>query len=241
MPELILLLAALALLGIWLLGRLFLSSTPAQIVQGLRWGGIAAGALGLVVLLVTERLPQAMAVAAALLPLAARLRGRWNLWGAWRTANGPAPGRASEVETDWLEMRLDHDTGTMSGTVRQGEFAGRRLDELTLPELTRLLRQCRVNDDSSAKLLETYLDRCFPDWREAGEAPGGAGGGTDGRRSAAMTREEAYEVLGLAPGATEAEIRAAHRKLMMKLHPDQGGSTWLAARINLAKDTLLGT
>jgi len=239
-PELILLLAGLTLLGVWLLGRMFLASTPAQIAQGLRWGGVAAGALVLVALLVAERLPQAIAVAAALLPLAARLRGRWSLRGGWRTANGPAPGRTSEVETDWLAMRLDHDTGTMSGTVRQGEFAGRRLDELALPELARLLRQCRVGDDASAKLIETYLDRCFPDWRAAGEEPGGAGGETHGRRSAAMSRDEAYEVLGLAPGAAEAEIRAAHRRLMMKLHPDHGGSTWIAARLNLAKDTLLG-
>ena len=54
-----------------------------------------------------------------------------------------------------------------------------------------------------------------------------------------MTRAEAYEVLGLKPGANEEEIRAAHRRLMQAAHPDHGGSDWLAARVNLARDVLL--
>jgi hypothetical protein len=237
MPELILLLLGLALLGFWLLARAFLTSTPAQIAQGLRWGSLVAGVLALAALTLSGRLPQLLAAGAALFPVAVRLRHRWRGWSAWRTANGPAAGGSSEVETEWLAMRLDHDTGAMSGTVRQGRFAGRRLDELALPELVGLLRECRLAEEASAQLLEAYLDRCFPDWRAAGDAGPDPGGG----RAAAMTRDEAYEVLDLTPGASEAEIRAAHRRLMMKLHPDHGGSTWLAARINLAKDTLLGT
>jgi hypothetical protein len=201
-----------------------------------------AGALAVVALVLTGRLPQALFTAAALFPLITRFMGVWN---RWRAANGPAEGQTSEIETDWLRMRLDHDTGTMSGTVKRGRFAGQRLDELILADLVELLRECRVEDDSSAKLLETYLDRCFPGWRDGGrsgeERQERSSGGTGGRSrsSAAMTKEEAYEVLGLQPGASEEEIRAAHKRLMMKLHPDQGGTTWLAARINLAKDTLL--
>jgi hypothetical protein len=58
-------------------------------------------------------------------------------------------------------------------------------------------------------------------------------------RSGTMTRTEAYEVLGLKPGASEAQIRAAHLGLMRGVHPDHGGSDWLAARINQARDVLL--
>jgi hypothetical protein len=68
----------------------------------------------------------------------------------------------------------------------------------------------------------------------------GAGAGAGPSRSGAMTREEAYQVLGLHVGASEADIRAAHHRLMRAAHPDAGGSDWLAARINQARDMLLG-
>ncbi len=59
------------------------------------------------------------------------------------------------------------------------------------------------------------------------------------RRQGNMTPEEAYQVLGLRPGASEADIRAAHHRLMRTAHPDSGGSDWLATRINQARDVLL--
>ncbi len=82
-------------------------------------------------------------------------------------------------------------------------------------------------------------------WSWVGQArPGAAPGGPGPRPRAApgghMTREEAYQVLGLKPGASVAEIRAAHHRLMRAAHPDVGGSDWLAARINQARDALLG-
>ena len=122
--------------------------------------------------------------------------------------------------------------------MRRGGQSGRDLAELTLPELLALLAECRADDPESVPLLEAWLDRAAPDWREA-EAAMGEGAAPPAGRSGPMTRAEALAVLGLAEPASEAEIRAAHRRLMRGAHPDQGGSDWLAARINQARDVLL--
>ena len=132
-----------------------------------------------------------------------------------------------------LRMRLDHQTGAMTGQVRRGSFAGRQLEDLDQNELITLWRQCVAEDEQGARLLETYLDRLRPDWRQAANS-GSA------RPGEPMTREQAYAILDLKPGADAAQIKEAHRRLMMKLHPDHGGSTFLAAQINRAKDILLG-
>ena len=150
-------------------------------------------------------------------------------------------------------MTLDHDSGEMEGTVLQGRHAGRRLDELSEHELLELFDECSLRDDEGRRLLEAYLDRTLgPDWRERAEpetertnSAGGSTGRGWGRKSASagrtpMTREEAYEILGLSPGAGAEEIKEAHRTLMRKLHPDHGGSNYLAAKINQAKELLLG-
>ncbi|HEX9489202.1 MAG TPA: DnaJ domain-containing protein [Stellaceae bacterium] len=196
--------------------------------------------LGVVVLILVLGLSRAF-VAADPAKLARRL-GRLvgAVWQRRQSVKDRPPRRSSEVETDYIRMRLDHDSGTMSGLVRRGPFQGRRLDELTQSELLALWRQCRVEDEAGANLLEAYLDRLLPDWRVAAQRAGSAGGGkTSPRPADAMTRAEAYEVLGLSWGAGETEIREAHRRLMMKLHPDQGGSTYLAAKLNRAREVLL--
>jgi len=117
--------------------------------------------------------------------------------------------------------------------VLSGRFAGRTLDQLTDTELLELHAEC-ASDPDSLKVLEAYLDRRLGgDWRNARRSPP-AGSRTD------MSRGEALAVLGLADGATADEIRAAHRRLIQRMHPDVGGSADLAARINRAKDVLLG-
>jgi hypothetical protein len=167
--------------------------------------------------------------------------GSWLLWGHGGFPGFPgrarqSPGQTSRVETEHLEVELDHDTGDMRGRVLKGFFAGRHLEDLSPMELAHLWQDCRFADRQSAQNIETYLDRLHPSWREdMARAEGVHGPGSRG-----MTREQALEILGLAPGATEADIRRAHRELMMKLHPDRGGSTFLAAKINEAKDVLLG-
>ena len=149
-------------------------------------------------------------------------------------------GQKSGVRTYTLEMVLDHESGRMDGRCLKGRFAGRDLSSLRDTELLELLDEISASDTQGATLLEAYLDRRCQGWRErrsggaAREEPRYPRNQTD-----RMSRKEAYDVLDLKPGATEAEIRAAHRRLMMKLHPDQGGSTYLASRINEAKDILL--
>ena len=146
-------------------------------------------------------------------------------------------GQSSRVRSQYLDMSLEHDSGVLSGLIVEGPNAGRSLDEF---DLQQLLAMTAGFDAESVALLESYLDRRFPAWRQdaQGDAAGGQRRATSGGK---MTDEEAYQILGLQPGATRDEISRAHRALMKKLHPDQGGSTYLAARVNEAKDTLLRT
>lgn len=222
-----LLVLALAIVAI----RLFNQANPALLAQRVRvWTGVAALAIA-VVLMVRGMLGYAF-------PLAAF--GFWILGGHHLPRPGGWPGRSSgqtsRVVTEHLEMELDHTSGAMRGRVLKGFFAGRDVEDLKPVELAHLWQDCRYVDPASAQLVEAYLDRIHPSWREdmarsEQERPKGP----DGR----MDEEEALDILGLQPGASESEIRQAHRELMLKLHPDRGGSTYLAAKINEAKDTLL--
>jgi hypothetical protein len=222
-------LGAGALLLLVLAARGFANAPVARVKAALAWvvGGI--GAVLLTALLLSGRGFQALWTLAFLAPL---LMQAWRSWRSARTfARGgqASPGQESRVETAMLEMVLHHDSGRMTGSVRRGRHAGADLGDLDLPALRDLLAECAAEDPESAPLLEAWLDRSHPDWRE------GAGAASDGP----LTRAEALEILGLAEGASAAEIRAAHRRLMRTAHPDQGGSAWLAARLNAARDLLL--
>jgi hypothetical protein len=147
--------------------------------------------------------------------------------------SSPGTGRRTEVRTTFLQAWIDHGTGDVGGTVLAGRFAGRALDRLSDSELLDLHEEC-TGDADSLRVLEAYLDRRLNvDWRTARQPP------PRSPRSD-MTREEALAVLGLAEGATEEEIKAAHRRLIRRTHPDAGGTADLAARINRAKDVLVG-
>lgn len=143
-------------------------------------------------------------------------------------------GQISRVRSPFIEMELDHDTGTIRGRVLAGRLEGVTLDALDVPALLSLLAEI---DEESRALLMAYLDRREPAWRENAQDSAAA----DARPPSGgkMTEQEAYQVLGLQPGASAKDIGRAHRALMKKLHPDQGGSTFLAARVNEAKDILL--
>ena len=164
--------------------------------------------------------------------------------GPWVVTQGPfaqkkkTPGQKSGVRTASLEMVLDHDSGRMEGKCLKGRFADRDLSSLNCNELFELLRELRGTDAQGVLLLEAYLDRKFHGWRGNAQQAEEEKPKDWRERRHSMSVNEAYDVLGLKAGATQAEIRAAHRKLMMKFHPDQGGSTYFAARINEAKEIL---
>jgi DnaJ-domain-containing protein 1 len=139
-----------------------------------------------------------------------------------------------------MEMELDHDSGYMDGKVLTGRFAGRTLASLSDREAIELYNEFARDRLKEASLMEAYLDWRVADWRDKAEEAAYAGGGKPRSRGNRMSAEEARAVLEVGPNASEAEIRQAHRRLMMKMHPDQGGSTYLAARINEAKEVLLG-
>ena len=228
------------LCGLLLLLYLFVNADPLRLARGLKIAGIAVAVLAAVALAVFA----GFFIFFLPLPLLWGFFARGRRFGGFRNAfrsvfSGPTSGggQTSSVATPFLRMTLDHDTGTMSGTILSGRFAGMRLDELGLAELLALLRECRSQDEEGARLLEAYLDRVHPDWRDElrEELPGAA-------RPAAgdIGVEEAYAILGLSPGASVAQIKEAHRRLMTKLHPDHGGSDYLATQINRARDVLLG-
>lgn len=143
-------------------------------------------------------------------------------------------GQVSRVRSAFVEMELDHDSGAMRGRILAGQYEGQELDALDVPTLVSLLASI---DEESRALLATYLDRRDAGWREHAQGDTATGRGSASRGP--MTEEEAYQILGLQPGADGDAISAAHRTLMKKLHPDHGGTNYLAARVNEAKDTLL--
>ncbi len=228
--------AALAL-GLWLL-RLFASAPVETIRKALVWGAATLAVVLGAGLLFSGRGMQAIWAAGLFAPAIWRWWKARGFSGRFWPGGGAAAGTAGQetaVETAWLAMRLDHASGEMSGRVRQGRFAGQELAELDLPELLALLAECRTQDTESLPLLEAWLDRARPDWRTAEAGPDPA----QPTPATGMDRAEALAVLGLAESATREEIRAAHRRLMQAAHPDHGGSDWLAARVNQARDYLM--
>lgn len=218
----------------------FTRAEPTALARALRWTAIGLAGTGMVLLPFIGRGSLIAFAPALLLPLISRmLIQRTRQW----SRAAPQPGRSSTVATDWLAMTLDHDSGAMEGQVRAGRFSGRRLSDLGLSSLLELLEDCRAADPDAVALLEAYLDRTHgAAWRASpgGDDTAAGHGSAAGARTGGMTRQEAYEILGLAVGASPLAVKEAHRRLMQNLHPDRGGSTYLAAKINQAKDLLLG-
>jgi len=251
-------LGRLLILGGVVLGLLwflhwFRNTPPQKVAKALRKTALY-GAIALVILAaVTGRLnPVFAAIAAAvpvilrginllrMLPAIQQVLRMLGIQGIPGVASGASPGsagRSSSIRTRFLEMTLDHESGDMDGLILEGDYRGRRLSDLGLDQLLDLLAACRSGDAQSAAVLEAYLDRTHGEtWRDQAK-----GEGAQVRPSESpMTRDEALAILGLREGASPEEIRDAHRRLMQKLHPDRGGSDYLAAKINQAKKLLIG-
>ncbi|WP_338663802.1 hypothetical protein VQH23_01290 [Pararoseomonas sp. SCSIO 73927] len=220
-------LAAGAALLALVLGGLaaFARASVAQVKLGAAMLAAGFGIVLAAVLLLSGRVGQVFWVATLFVPV---------LWRWWRARRPPSPlggAPVDEVETAMLAMRLDPASGTLSGRVRRGRQAGRDLADLSVEALRDLLAEAAADDPESVPLIEAWADRAHPGWRAGGDGTGAA---------PVSDRAEALAVLGVSEGATADEIRAAHARLMRIAHPDAGGSDWLAARLNAARDILLG-
>lgn len=217
-----------ALIVLLAAAHLYVRANPTMLARHIRTAaGIMAASAALLLL------TRGAAGFAALAGLAAA----WLLWGQARlTRSAPKAKQVTSIKTDHLDVQLDHDSGLITGHVLKGMFAGRTLQNLKPAELALLWQDCRFVDMKSAQILEAYLDKVHPTWQaDIARGEEAMARGPDGK----MGEKEALEILGLKKGAGEEEIRKAHRELMMRLHPDRGGSTYLASKVNEAKAVLL--
>lgn len=233
-----------AVTGLYLGFRWFVKQPRKTQLQA---AAVSIGVL-LIALAASGRLSWVFAVFGALLPFFRRMLSMLvylpvfqRLYRQFKSAQpsaGQSTGRQSNVETRFIRMTLDHDSGEMNGRVLEGRYTGEDLQSLSLEQLLELLTRYSREDEESAALLRAYLDRVHGDsWQQQEQAQADT---RSGGFSGDMSRREAYDILGLEEGAGEEKIIEAHRRLMQKLHPDRGGSTFLAAKINQAKDLLLG-
>jgi hypothetical protein len=231
MPALFLGLVVLVLL--FFVAKWFSKADPKQAARLLRYIGGGATLLFAVFLLVRGQIVAALSI--GLLGLG--VIGYVSLWPAsFGGRTQKSTGYISRVRTAFLEMELEHDSGAMRGRVLNGKHQGASLDELDVKTLVGLLGEL---DEDSRPLLTAYLDRREPHWREHAADDDTDQSRSHTRPNGKMTEEEAYQILGIQPGATAEDIARAHRSLIKKLHPDQGGSTYLTAQINRAKEVLL--
>ena len=211
----------------------FSKADPKQAARLLRFMGGCAALIFAAFLLLRGEIGVALSVGAVGLGLL----GWISLWPAsFSGRTQKRSGQVSQVRSAFVEMELDHDSGKMRGRILAGRYEGTPLEALDVPTLVGLLASF---DNDSRDLLAAYLDRRDAGWREHAQGNAAPGDGARAAASGKMTEEEAYQILGVQPGATAQDITRAHRSLMKKLHPDQGGSTYLAARVNEAKDVLL--
>ncbi|MFL2935012.1 MAG: hypothetical protein ACJZ2G_08865 [Thalassobaculaceae bacterium] len=228
------------LAGLSLLFYLFIKTPAARLKRFLFWGGgtISIGVLIFLLYRLSGSFIWSWIV--FLIPLILRWRGLFQqIRNAAKTVAGPAKGQVSSVNTEFLEMSLHHDTGEMFGLIKKGDKIGQKIEALNLHQLLELLEEAK-SDASSVQLLERFLDKKFDEnWRDTYNGTKENSQSTAHHHPGAIDRFKALDILGLTDPVTSEQIKEAHRRLMLANHPDRGGSTFLAAQINEAKDFLL--
>ena len=198
---------------------------------------IVAAVFSVTILVWVGRLPTIWLL--YVLPLPAAAIG-YALWGRLGPGNG-AKRSKFRIRTLYLKMIPDHDAGLFDGEVIKGTYRGTVLSTMTLKEL-RLLQIEVSSDPDSVNILNAWLDHAHAGARrgESADADADAKGRQSHRQTnGAMHEEEAWNLLGLSRGASAGEIKASHRRLIKQVHPDHGGTDYLAHKINEAKNLLL--
>jgi hypothetical protein len=136
----------------------------------------------------------------------------------------------SQFRTKSLLVSVNFASKQMDGEILQGEFTGQRLSELSPEQLQTLAEHLKETDRESFVLLQTYMLR---------NNRGGSDQTYQANNLSELSEKEAYEVLGLDDNAPKEDVIKAHKRLIQRLHPDRGGSDYLAAKINAAKDKLV--
>ena len=227
--------------------RWYANADPAVLKRLFKWAVIVVLGLVTIFLALTGRLAAAFGLFMGLVAFGWRLfnmlssfqqmRGMLGGLGSFGSGASPSTGQSSRVAAHFLRMTLDHDSGRMDGEIILGEYQGRTLSAMSLEDLLRFRSEV-TGDAGSRGLLDAYLDRSHVGWRDGSEEDGNQSSG-QANSEGLITREEALNILGLGENADRKAIKNAYRQLMSKVHPDRGGSTYLAAKINEAKDLLL--
>jgi hypothetical protein len=229
------------LIGLILFGRWYVTAEPKEALKALKWIGIGFFIIISCFFVFTGRLSWAFFGIPVLLPWLMRARAVARAAKTFKrmmqSNAGVKSGNTSDVKTRFFKMTLDHDSGDMSGSINEGDHSGADIEDLTTQQLIVLLNTCLLEDVDSARILEAYLDRNRPDWHDFVD---GYDASSQRVNTTSMDRALALQILGLSHGVTDNAIKEAHRKLISGMHPDHGGSNYLAAQINQAKDVLLG-
>lgn len=244
---------ALVIGALWLL-RWFLKTPSKQVANRLKKNSIYIVAGLLILLAASGRLNWIVPLVGAFLAVVARslpgllryapiLHRLWLHVKAGRPDVDSANTNQSTVNARFVRMTLDHRSGEIGGEVLEGQYKGRHFHELSKEQIIMLYQECVAVDGESASLVEVYLDRIYgQEWQsEANYQNHHHQQQSNNNHGGAMNTEEAYQILGLSPAASKRDIIDAHRRLIQKLHPDRGGSDYLAAKINKAKDILLSS